>query len=94
MNKKVNTLLFILGATVFNILIALVCFVLLTLLYINILMEKIPETGRSWGFALIFISAITISFLVYRAALKFLLKKITLEKYFDPIFAKKNLNRN
>ena len=94
MNKKANTLIFILGATVFNILIAVISFVLLTILYAKFMMERIPESGRSWGFALIFISSIAISFLVYRAALKFLLAKIQVEKYFDPIFAKKNIRKN
>jgi len=93
-NKKVNTMLFILGATVFNILVALICFVLLTVLYARFIMEGIPESGRSWGFALIFISSVAISFLVYRVALKFLLTKIQIEKYFDPIFARKNIRRN
>jgi len=94
MNKKANTLLFILGATVFNVLTAIISFVLLTLLYVRFLMELIPESGRSWGFALIFISSIAISFLVYRAVLKFLLTKIQVEKYFDPIFARKNIRKN
>ncbi|MCL2244662.1 MAG: leader peptide processing enzyme [Treponema sp.] len=93
MNKKVNTLFFILGATAFNILIAVISFLLLTILYARFLMDRIPESGRSWGFALIFISSIAISFMVYRAVLKFLLTKIDIEKYFDPIFTRKNIKK-
>jgi len=93
MNKKVNTLLFILGATVFNILIVVLCFIALTVLYVNFLMPSVPEESRSWGFALIFLTAIVLSFLLYRLILKFLMKKIDVEKYFDPLFTRKNFNK-
>ncbi|MDR1868678.1 MAG: leader peptide processing enzyme [Treponema sp.] len=94
MNKKVNTLLFILGATVFNILVAILGFVLLTLLYVKFIMLLIPESDRSWGFTLIFLFSIVISFFVYRFALKYLLTKIEVEKYFDPLFVKRNIRKD
>ena len=86
MNKKVNTLLFILGATVFNILVTVLGFAGLMLLYVKFIMPFLPEEGRSWGFPLIFIAAIVLSFVVYRLALKLLLKKVDAGTYFDPIF--------
>jgi hypothetical protein len=86
MNKKVNTLLFILGATVFNILITVVGFVALFLLYARFAAPHLPESAAAWGFPVIFIGSIAISFLVYRVVLKFLLKRVDAEKYFDPIF--------
>jgi len=93
MNKKVNTLLFILGATLFNILVAILSFAALVLLYVNFIMNLIPESNRSWAFSLIFLVSIAISFLVYRFVLKYLLTKIEIEKYFDPLFVRKNLNK-
>jgi hypothetical protein len=86
MNKKVNTLLFILGATLFNIIVTVLCFLALLLLYARFIMTVLPENGRAWGFPLIFIIAIALSFFVYRCVLKLLLKKIPVEQYFDPIF--------
>jgi hypothetical protein len=83
MSKKTNTLLFILGATVFNVVTTAVCFLVLLLLYARFLVPLFPE---NWGFPLIFLAAIALSFLIYRFALKQLLKKIAVEKYFDPIF--------
>ncbi|MDR1839969.1 MAG: leader peptide processing enzyme [Treponema sp.] len=94
MNKKVNTLLFIFGATAFNILIAILCFIVLTSLYYNFLMPLLPEGGRSWGFAIIFLASIVLSFVIYRVIMKYLMKKIDMEKYFDPLFARKNFKRN
>jgi len=93
MNKKVNTLLFIVGATIFNILIVVLCFIALTALYLNFLMPSIPEESRSWGFALIFLASIVLSFFLYRLILKYLMKKVDVEKYFDPLFARKNFKR-
>jgi hypothetical protein len=89
MNKKLNTALFILGATLFNILVTILCFVGLLLLYARFIMSLLPEEGRAWGFPLIFIAAIIISFLVYRLALKLLMQKVDMGTYFDPIFGKR-----
>jgi hypothetical protein len=89
MNKKANTLLFILGATVFNILITVICFLALFLLYARFLVQLLPENAAAWGFPVIFIGAIALSFLVYRLILKVLLKKVNVEKYFDPIFGRR-----
>ena len=90
MNKKVNTFLFILGATVFNVLVAIICFFLLTFLYLTFIAHLLPEQGHVWSFTFIFLACIVLSILVYRFAVKFLLKKIDVEKYFDPIFIRKN----
>jgi hypothetical protein len=94
MNKKVNTILFILCATLFNIIIALVSWVVFTLLYVRFLMLQMPEASRSWAFAIIFLASIGVSFLVYRIVLKHLIEKIEIEKYFDPLFVKKHRTKN
>jgi riboflavin transporter FmnP len=84
MNKKVNTILFILGATVFNIMITVLAFFLLLILYAKI-MRFLPQGAQAWSFPLIFITSLVISFFVYKVVLGFLVKKIDVEKYFDPI---------
>jgi len=85
MNKKVNTVLFILGATIFNIIITVLSFLLLLILNANILMKILPQGSQAWSFPLIFIAAIAISFFVYKLMLGILVKKINVEKYFDPL---------
>lgn len=89
MNKKANTFLFILGATVFNILITVLSFVLLLTVYAKFIMPHLPEQAQVWSFPLIFIAAMAVAFIAYRYLLRFLLKKIDVEKYFDPIFGHK-----
>jgi hypothetical protein len=95
MNKKTNTFLFILGATVFNILVTILSFFLLLFLYANIFIRFITDGSQAWSFMFIFISAIAISFVVYKFVIGILLKKIDPEKYFDPIFKyKRKINRD
>jgi len=93
MNKKLNTVLFILGATLFNVIVVIISFLLFTLLYVNLLINLIPEQSRSWGFSLIFLASIAVSFIVYRYLMKYLLKKVDVERYFDPIFVRKNIRK-
>ena len=85
MNKKVNTLLFILGATVFSVITTLLSFILLAFIYFKTVPENLQQEAQAWPFVLIFIAAIAISFVVYRYALRLLMKKINIEKYFEPI---------
>ena len=87
-------MLFILGATIFNMLTTVICFLALLLLYAKTIMNLIPENGRAWGFPVIFIGAIALSFVIYRAVLKVLMKKISVDKYFDPIFKSRQPRKN
>jgi hypothetical protein len=97
MNKKANTWLFILGATVFNILVTIISFLLLLFIFTRFIIRFIPEEGIQWGFLIIFIAAIALAFVLYRVILKYLIKRFDVGKYFDPIFGRrkppKKINR-
>jgi phosphoglycerol transferase MdoB-like AlkP superfamily enzyme len=93
MNKKLNTIFFILGATLLNVLVAIISFILLMLIYVKFLNNLIPEQSGSWVFALIFLISIAVSFIVYRYLLKYLLRKIDVDKYFDPLFVRRNIRK-
>ncbi|MDR2534450.1 MAG: leader peptide processing enzyme [Treponema sp.] len=86
MSKKTNTLLFILGATVFNLLITMVSLVTLMIVYFKLIAPVLPESAAAWGMPVIFVGAIGLSFLVYKIVLKQITKRVDMEKYFDPIF--------
>jgi len=90
MNKKLNTFLFILGATLFNVLVTVAAFLLLMMIYARLLMHSLPEGSQAWSIPIIFIAAIVISFIIYRYSINLLIKKIDMDKYFDPIFSSKN----
>lgn len=89
LNKKVNTILFILGATVFNIVVTLVSIASLLFLTARFVAPLLSESALSWTFSIIFIISIAISVFVYRAILKHLITKIDIEKYFDPLFVRR-----
>jgi divalent metal cation (Fe/Co/Zn/Cd) transporter len=88
MNKRMNTLLFVLGATLFNIIVTVASFLLLLAAYQNLLGNRLPPDAQvhTWSFLLVFIAAIVISFVAYRLTINQLLKKIDMDRYFDPIF--------
>jgi len=88
MSKKTNTLLFILGGTIFNILVTIVCIILFWILCSVFIIPRLPpdSPAGSWIIVVIFIAAIVVSFFVYRLAIKIIIKKVNMEKYFDPIF--------
>ncbi|MDR1352950.1 MAG: leader peptide processing enzyme [Treponema sp.] len=89
MGKKTNTFLFILAATIFNIVATVVCFFVLLLVFLKFLAHLLPETASAWVLPAIFIGSIVLSFVFYRLALKLLLKKIDLDKHFSPLFKPK-----
>jgi hypothetical protein len=78
-----------LGATVANIAITIVIFMVILILYAQFLAPLLPETVQAWGLPITFVLAIVLSFIVYRACVKILFKKIDVEKYFDPLFIRK-----
>jgi hypothetical protein len=89
MSKKTNTLWFILGATVFNVAVTIICFLLLLIVYAKFLAPYFSESGAAWGFPIIFVGAIALSFVVYRMILKQIMKRVDMEKHFDPIFGRR-----
>lgn len=89
MNKRLNTVLFILGATVANLIImailAIAGFLLLSVL---------PIGGSSPGIKnllliVVFFGAIIGSFFSYHAIVKAISKRVDMDKYFHPIFKRK-----
>ena len=89
MSKKTNTLIFILLGTVFNIIITIASFLILVLIYSKFFYGRLSESSSAWVLPVFFIAAIVASFFVYRLPIKIVMKKIDMEKYFDPIFGKR-----
>lgn len=93
MSKKTNTVLFMLGATVFNIVITVACFVLLLVLYGRLLAPILPAEAAAWGLPIIFVASIVLAFFLYKFAVKFMMKKIDVDAVFDPLFRSRRGNR-
>lgn len=94
MNKRLNTALFILGATVVNLLVMAILavggFLLLSVLPIG----ESASGLRSLLMIVVFFGAIVGSFFIYHAIVKAVSKRVDMDKYFHPIFRRKNENQD
>jgi len=87
MNKKVNTLLFVLGATVFNIIMMILILTIGLAVISAFAGENIASGTAQILFLLLFVASIAGAFFIYHRAIKILSNKIDMEKYFHPIFS-------
>jgi hypothetical protein len=88
MNKKVNTALFILGATVFNLVLMLVLFAVPLVAILAIFGDKLQQAFGIISVVLFF-AALVGSFFLYGLIMKKVAAKWELEKHLHPIFAPK-----
>jgi len=89
MNKKVNTVLFLLGATVFNLLIMFILIALFLVLISAVFRDSLNPNVFSILMIVVFIGSIAASFFIYGRVVKWLSRKIEMEKYFLPLFRRK-----
>lgn len=89
MNKKINTLLFVLGATVFNIFMMILIMTLGLAAISMLVSENISQGTAQILFLVLFFGSVGGAFLIYHWVVKLLSSKFDLDKYFHPIFRKK-----
>lgn len=91
MNKKGYTLLFMLAATVLNI-VLLIAFFIVGFVLLGLFINKFPDATGVAGIMtlLVFVVSIGATFLIYNAFIKFAVKKWNLEDKLYPFFAPKN----
>jgi hypothetical protein len=89
MNKKLNTALFLIGATIFN-LVLLFLLILLALVLISALSRgRLSGNVMSILLIVVFLGSMVASFLIYNQVIKFVSRKIDMEKYFLPLFRRR-----
>ena len=89
MNKKVNTVLFLLGATVFNLLVMFLLIVLFLVLISAVFRDSLNPNVLSILMIVVFIGSIAASFFIYGRVVKWLSRRIDMDKYFIPLFRRK-----
>lgn len=87
MNKKVNTVLFILGATIVNIVVMAILFLICLVLIARFVNPESPLMPLWLG--IMFLVSIGGSFFLYTIVMKRVTAKFNMEKYLDPIFTRK-----
>ncbi|RKX93672.1 MAG: hypothetical protein DRP59_02305 [Spirochaetes bacterium] len=85
MNKKLNTVLFLLAASIYNIIAMIVIIVLLLFIVSRFITEQATPGIASGIFIFIFILGIAGSFFIYHRTIKYLSRKIDFDKYFMPL---------
>jgi hypothetical protein len=89
MNKKANTVLFMLGATIVNVIMMILIFLALMLLYAWLVPGGFStQAGQIVGI-LIFLASIGLTYFLYHRMIKWISNKWNLDEYFDPIFGKR-----
>ena len=93
MNKKLNTALFIIGASILNVILMIILMTIGLALVSLIVPKNISPTIASTLFILVFLLSVAGSFFAYHKGIKFLAKKINMDKYFHPIFSSRRRKR-
>jgi undecaprenyl pyrophosphate phosphatase UppP len=88
MNKKVNYALFLIAATIVNIVIMILLFVIPTVILAVILEDKMQSV---WPFLIIILPVVAIGggYFIYSKLFKLFREKVDMNKYFEPLFKKK-----
>jgi hypothetical protein len=89
MNKKLNTALFLIGATIFNLLLLFVLIMLSLLLISALSRGRLSGNVMSILLIVVFLGSMVGSFLIYNRVIKFVSRKIDMEKYFLPLFRRR-----
>jgi len=89
MNKKLNTALFMIGATLFNLVLLFVLILLALLALTAVLGDRLGPNVMSILLIVVFLGAMVGSFLIYNQVVKFVARKIDMEKYFLPLFKRR-----
>lgn len=89
MSKKTNSLIFMLLATLLN-LVLLIVFFFIGMLLVGLYANYNPESGIiPILFVAVFLISIAGSFVIYTKIIKYVNKKMSLEEKLDPLFSKK-----
>ncbi len=89
MNKKLNTILFMLGGTILNIFLMLAFFLVLLFGANIVITPETAPTVKMLIFLLVIVLSVVGAFLVYSKIIKWVSGKWDLEKTMHPLFGKR-----
>jgi len=89
MNKRLNTVLFVLAASVVNVIIMLALFLALFVVFARFLAPSLSPGVNQLIMVLIFVLSIGATYFIYHRLIRLLSNKIDLDQYFDPIFGRR-----
>ena len=94
MTKRSRTILFMLGATVVNVVLMILIFVVLFLIYGSLLASRISPEANQIVLIVLFLGSIGLTYFIYHRIIKWMQNKWDLEQYFDPIFSNRGKKKS
>jgi uncharacterized membrane protein len=85
-NRRLNSLFFVLGATVANILVMLGLIILLLFLYGRFLAPVMSQAASQIAVVVILFVSVAATYFFYHQFIKWLSGRVEMDRYFDPIF--------
>ena len=89
MNKRVNTILFILAATILNIIVMTLLFLILMVLFARFIAPALPPGANQIILLVIFVASVVLTYFLYHRLMRWMTTKYPLEEYLSPLFGKK-----
>lgn len=89
MNKRLNSVLFILAATVANIIAMVVIFGVLMVLFARFLAPHLGPGTNQIILLVIFVGSVILTYVLYHRFMRWVSGKYDLEQYFGPLFGKR-----
>lgn len=86
MNRRFNSVLFIVGATVANIVVMFLLFILLLVLYARLAAPHLAPTTNQFMLLVLFIGSVVATYIMYHQVMKALMRRYDLTRYFGPLF--------
>ena len=86
MNKKVNTAIFIVGATLVNVVLMIILFVLFLTVYGIIAASRVSPGVNTAAAVALFVISIVGTYFIYHRIVAYMSGKVNMERYFAPIF--------
>ena len=89
MNKKFNTVLFMIGATFYNLLVMAIIIVVPFIIILLVFKNSLTSSSITFIVMVLFVVALGGGFFIYRYTMKKIAEKVNMDKYFEPLFRKK-----
>lgn len=86
MNKRLNSILFIIAATIANIVVMMVLFLVLTLLYAQLLAPRLSPGTNQFVLLVLFVGSVIATYIIYHRVMKWASARYALEEHFVPLF--------
>lgn len=89
MNKRLNTVLFVVGATIFNLFSMAVIFIALFMLYARFVGPSLSPRMNQFLTLWLFFGSVALAYWVYSRIVRWAEQRIDFHRYLEPIFARK-----